>query len=88
MTNVSRYFYHYLSTTAVLAATLSCQFVHAKVEMAGDDKSASSLPGPADGGKLALDAAVSPGSVRNTADREKFYRHQNDGVSCSAFRWP
>ncbi len=46
---------------------------------------ASALSGPADGNKQTLAPALNPVSVRRLADREKFYRHQNDGVSCSAF---
>lgn len=33
----------------------------------------------------APEADSSKGNIRNNLERDKFYRHQNDGVSCSAF---
>lgn len=80
-----RSFYPYLFATVALSAALSCQFVHAKVETVSDVKSVPALSGISVGDKQGLAATVNPASLRSLDDREKFYRHQNDGVSCSAF---
>ncbi len=77
--------------TVILSVGFGCQFVLAQVAAVSDGKSVSAPTGisaadkqsPAD--VVAPADAVTPASVRTLADREKFYRHQNDGVSCSAF---
>jgi len=82
---IRRCLYSGWCATVGLYAVLSCHLVCANSETTGDDKSVSALHEPVDLVKQTSAAPASPPCVRSVADREKFYRHQTDGVSCSAF---
>jgi hypothetical protein len=85
MRNLKWNFYPSLVATVILSVGFGCQFGLAQVEAVSEGKSVSAPTGMTAGSKQSPSDAVIPASVRTLADREKFYRHQNDGVSCSAF---